>query len=882
MKIKKITLVQHTHTDIGYTTNYPEIAVRHIRHLRDALGECRKDPRFRWTVESGWAVEQFFSVATRDEKNEFMEYLNRGQIEMTALYTQPLTQVCNLEELCACIERNYRLLGGWSKPIRTAMINDMGGLSYNFPQILSQYGVKYVVNGCGGWRVMLPFTILPHIFYLAGPDGSKIMFYQLGDDRENRCPDFGPAQYGFGEIYFLWPVQKEIGIRNELMGDDGEKSILRLRGREGIDALLARLHRDNYPCDTLLMQLASDNFGTWDGILEIIDHWNAKYGEPKIELGTCEGFFNDIERRYSRTLQTIQGELTCSWSEHVLTNASATGTYRDSKRRLQDWGSIEICKQNTFAATTSNWWKIMDNLLLYSDHTCGISMWKWDEKVESYGSFWDDAFDLPREAWKINADYATEADRYVRKLLNRQTIELSTDDPDNPEYITIFNPSSFAVSSMASFVSTKTSIQLTDENGSKIPVDSRAINTQLFQHKACFESIPPYGTAMFSISEEKTFTPPRYICDGWQLRGPKMIIDVDLKTGGINSAVNVPDNTQWIDTSEYTLNEVVYYNVGNLDQTPIFGGLNESLKMNRAKILGVRKLASSNGYHLASMMLEIRLCSEEGEFAVETQYVLNNSGLSIRNFIRKLPTLKREACYFAFPLHLEKSFHFDVEQQGQTTRFPEERLPGSSNHNLAVQDFVAVSDSSRYALLTTFQACVISLGQPNHYRYDLNYSHIDKPTVLFYAFNNLWNTNCPLRQTGELVFEYHVAFKDEAFTPAAAYKLSKSVTHPPIVISGNLEKHGFRRNKSNLLTCSADNVIVDSIKPLGDGVWQVRLIEVNRQPTQAVLQFASKYFNEYAVPENYLTQPKWNKAKDDRLTLSFHPAEMKTLLLREQ
>jgi len=105
---------------------------------------------------------------------------------------------------------------------------------------------------------------------------------------------------------------------------------------------------------------------------------------------------------------------------------------------------------------------------------------------------------------------------------------------------------------------------------------------------------------------------PRYTCDGWQLRGPEKTINVNTKTGGIDSVKNFIDCTEWIDTSEYTLNEVVYYNVGNLDQTPIFGGLNESLAMSRAKIIGVRKLSGCNGYHHASMMVVTRLCGEEG------------------------------------------------------------------------------------------------------------------------------------------------------------------------------------------------------------------------------------------------------------------------------
>ncbi|MFH2069262.1 MAG: hypothetical protein ABII89_07385 [Candidatus Omnitrophota bacterium] len=49
-RIKKIILVHHTHTDIGYTGTSAAVAVQHIKHLRTVLAMCRRNHEFRWTI----------------------------------------------------------------------------------------------------------------------------------------------------------------------------------------------------------------------------------------------------------------------------------------------------------------------------------------------------------------------------------------------------------------------------------------------------------------------------------------------------------------------------------------------------------------------------------------------------------------------------------------------------------------------------------------------------------------------------------------------------------------------------------------------------------------------------------------------------------------
>jgi alpha-mannosidase len=882
MKIRKIMLVHHTHTDIGYTGVYPDVASAHIRHLRTVLDLCRRQPSFRWTVEAGWGLEMFLSVAGSKEKTELANRLRQGQIELTGFYNQPLTQLCSLEELCAAVELNYHLFKELPAAINTVMINDIGGLSYNAPQVLNFYGIRYVVNGCGGWRVMLPFTDLPRLFFLTGPDGSKVLYYHIGDDRVKRQQSLGPAQYGYGLIYFLWPLLKEIDREPVRLGDDGEKTILQLRGREGIDQLLGRLEGEGYPCDTLLIQIGTDNGGPLERLVEVIEYWNKNYGSPEIQLGTCDAFFRDIEARYGDLIPVVQGELTCSWSEHAITHAGATGFYREARRRLSDWTAMEACRRKPAGSDPhSDWWAIMKLLLLYSDHTFGLSMWQWEKKVETAGSIWDETFEKARRAWQIKAGYAIDALNAVHRLQDRQRIERTTDDPDQPQYLSLFNPHSFPAGGLVSFTTAQPSIELHGVDGSVLEVDSRAINTKWFLHKTWVDPATPYGVEVYRVCQAAKTRPPEYRCTNWELQGHSITVRVDPKTGGISSLQTTGNSHDWVDPSQGHLNEARYFHVTGIDPAPSWGGLDETPSLHPATINRIEKKGSWNGIHQASMLVEVRLTQGEHEILIETQYLLDRSGLHIRNRVRKIHTTDKEACYFVFPFRMERPFRFDVEQQGQLTRFPKERLSGSANHNFGIQDFVAVSDPSRHIVLTTLQACVVSLGKPDHYHFELNYHEIEHPAVFLYAFNNLWNTNCPLHQHGDLVFEYHLSCSDTPFRPEAAYKTSRVFCHPLQIFPGNFGDSGFALNKTNFLTLSSDTILVESIGPSADRTWRVRLVEISRRSTGCTVTLAAGRFHAYALQSDFRIPLEWQPIRDDRVFLGFRSCEFKTLLLRE-
>ncbi len=100
--IRTVYIVNHTHTDIGYTNRAPIIAAEQARHLHDALALCEKyrdapeGERFIWTVESFWTVQQY---AKFHDLHRLVALAREGLVALTGFTHQPLTQLCTLERL---------------------------------------------------------------------------------------------------------------------------------------------------------------------------------------------------------------------------------------------------------------------------------------------------------------------------------------------------------------------------------------------------------------------------------------------------------------------------------------------------------------------------------------------------------------------------------------------------------------------------------------------------------------------------------------------------------------------------------------------------------------------------------------------------------------
>ena len=87
-----MNLVQHTHTDIGYTRSQMEILAEHLRYIDYALDYCDATDhypdaaRFRWTCEVAWPVKEYLKNRPASQVERLKRRVKEGRIELGAMY----------------------------------------------------------------------------------------------------------------------------------------------------------------------------------------------------------------------------------------------------------------------------------------------------------------------------------------------------------------------------------------------------------------------------------------------------------------------------------------------------------------------------------------------------------------------------------------------------------------------------------------------------------------------------------------------------------------------------------------------------------------------------------------------------------------------------
>ena len=177
----EIDLVQHAHTDIGYTRPQSEILAEHMRYIDYALDYCDQtdvlpdDSRFRLTCESAWVTREYLRSRPTSQIERLKKRIAEGRIEVTGMY-------CNMAEISdenVMVDflqplKEFNALG---IPVKTVMQDDVNGIAWCMPDYFKNTGVKYLDMGINKTRSILPFEI-PTCFWWEAPSGARLLAFR--------------------------------------------------------------------------------------------------------------------------------------------------------------------------------------------------------------------------------------------------------------------------------------------------------------------------------------------------------------------------------------------------------------------------------------------------------------------------------------------------------------------------------------------------------------------------------------------------------------------------------------------------------------------------------------------------------------------------------
>jgi hypothetical protein len=290
----------------------------------------------------------------------------------------------------------------------------------------------------------------------------------------------------------------------------------------------------------------------------------------------------------------------------------------------------------------------------------------------------------------------------------------------------------------------------------------------------------------------------------------------DLARGRVTELLDKTSGLNLVDTEgPFGFNEYVYDRYAS---APHFNHLSSRFRATDLTLLGGRSaggltVVTERSSNPVWDRVSVRLV-DGGTDIVESTLTLFRGvkRLDITNRIRKAGTAEKESVYFAFPFAVrDPSFHYEITGGIDSPEAP--HVPGSADHMRAIRHWVGLENERVRLAWATMEAPLVQFGNihlpylPFPETIDPEVSH--PATVYSWALNNIWDTNFPPRQQGEMEFSYAVASGEDRQTPELGMRTAAALTTPLLgILSAMSAADGLPEQGS---FCSVDHPRIDII-----------------------------------------------------------------------
>lgn len=781
--VKKWTvyLVQHTHTDIGYTKPQTEILSEHLRYIDYAIEYCEQtkdytdDAKFRWTCESAWAVDEYLKNRPEEQVNKLKKYIAEGQIEVASMYFN-MSEIVDESSFKTFLQpvKEFRKHG---IPSTLAMQNDVNGIAWCLADYLPDLGIKYLWMGEHHYKSQVPFN-MPTVFQWESPSGKPILTYRA--DHYNTGNFWGIEQ---GDI------QKT------------EPKLLHY---------LSELERKHYPFDAVGVQYSgyfTDNSPPSIIECKLIREWNEKYAYPKLRSATASEFLDYVTKRYGDKIPAYRAAYPDWWTDGFGSAARETAASRKTHSDMtavEGLLSMAVLKDKCLPQTTHQRIEhIHESLLFYDEHTFGAS-----ESVS------DPLCENSQVQWGEKSAYAWEAVKRTQMLYETSVGLLQGDlrRGKNPT-LTIFNTLNWKRSEMLTVyidfevIPRNQFFEITDFQGHSLKVQPIRYRKEGCYYAIFAEDIPPMGYKTFEIVFKQPSTDTGTITiNNASIENHFYKLQLNPDKGTIQSLYDKELNCELVDSSSpWELGAFIYEKLGNRDQLAQYR-LDD---YNRTGLSECRIIDSSNGPIYQRILLQGKSPGTDEAFGVNLEIKLyhDTKRIELEYAIKRLPETDPSGIYVAFPFQLpEGKLAFDV--QGGTVTSGKNQLEGTSTDWNTVQNFVSVQNNRAQIIIGSSLIPLYQLGDINlgKFQYQKQY---DRPHVYSWVMNNYWNTNFKASQEGEFRWSYHLTSSvDPSNNLATKFGWSSRIPLYARVMPTGTENHkpteysAFHFEKDNFLMTS--------------------------------------------------------------------------------
>ncbi|MGW7043321.1 glycoside hydrolase family 38 N-terminal domain-containing protein [Streptomyces avermitilis] len=847
----QIDMVAGSHLDIGY--HYDQDTTRQLQdaYLDQAVAQCRATAdypdaaRFRWTIEQSWMVENYLKDRSPADIDKFKGCLKSGQLEMTAGHNNNLQDLASTEQLTRSLYQGTRTFPDkLGATVDTAVQDDISGVSAQYIQMLSQQGIKLLLNGTNPdhttrWSIPHTTQDAPALFNWQAPDGSKVLTY------------FGANSYNEG--YYVAPDLKcklaPWPSGDSCRTDKGESDnplpytpvpppahpesfVPGLAS--GVANQLAGLQASRYPQSVYPMMFAQDSNPPMSGISDVVRSFNQTYSWPKLVQSTSSRYQKDATTRHGRTspsgyrpdptsrdvdqLPVKKGDYTDWWSDGAGSSSAETGETMRAQSRTTAAEKLATLASGPKATTPCRIDEAYAQADLYTEHT-----WASPSLMEN------------DPQWTVKKSRADRASALSTKALRCAVHAMgqSIDGPAKTPGIAVLNSQSWERTDIATAtVPGHWNGRLVDTStGRQVPYQHTGARTIRFEAA----QVPALGYRTYALEAGKnTAAAPdpdlRWDQNTGTLENSYYRVKISPRSGAVTSVYDKSEQRELVDaTSPFRLNQYVYRPnpARNNATTPDrqwspsdarisvaeHGPLSITIKITYpATPGGTDADGKATGVESAGATLTLDA---------------NTRRLDIADTIDKTKVSTPEEGYFAFPFKQDNPT-VTYGGTGGPVALVDGQAPGAAMDWQAVRGYADVSGPGGGATLSTSDTPLMEFdhirsmeltGRPG--RLDTADDHPDldsvRPkngSVFSYAFNNLWGTNYRQSQDGPITYHYTVSNHRGGFDAAAATHTGESTGDPLRSVSlAAGHKGGCPQGNHSLLSLDAPGTIVQTVKP---------------------------------------------------------------------
>ncbi len=798
-----VYILPHSHTDIGYTEIQTAIEDRQVQNLVEGIAAAKRTAnypegsRFVWNVEVLWAADLYLRRLGPQQRAEFFDAVQRGQVVLCGMYLNELTGLCRPEELVRLFRYATQLTEQTGRPIDSVMISDVPGYTWGTVTAMAHAGIRY-------------FNTAPNYFDRIGTilrEWENKPFWWVGPDGQSKVLVWIP--------FWGYAMSHRYGKFSPKLVED----------------FYDGLEQRDYPYDIAHVRWSGhgDNAVPDPVICEFVKDWNAKYAWPRFIISGVSEAFRAFEERHGAQLPAVRGDWTPYWEDGAGSSALETAMNRESSDRLTQaealWAMLD--PRSYPRAAFEDAWR---NVLLYSEHTWG-----------AHCSVWGPERQETKEQWEIKRGYALAADRQSRELVGQASslpgsagirpaaagINSTAGVMPAPAHgqeahsttaVEVFNTTSWTRTGLVTLSRELAAAgdRVLDERGKPVP-SQRLISGELV---FLASEVPAFGVKRFSVNSGQAHVAKQALASAALLDSDKVRVRLDEKTGAIIELTAKGVKGNFADTSSGRgLNDYLYLIADDL----------KDLQRNGPVTIRV----GEPGPLVASLIIEsgapgCRKLTREVRVVADMDYVELINDLDKERAPKPAKAEHPEGDYRNRAAKESVNFAFEFNVPDGDVRldlpfgvmWPEaDQMPSACKNWFTVGRWADVANRNRGIQWVTLDAPLVQVGgitatllnsqtNPDVWRKEV------EPTQKLYswAMNNHWGTNYRAYQEGPTRFRFLLRPYRKS-DPAENTRFATGFSQPLLPVPAR----GPKPERAPLFKISSDEVLVTGLKPSDDG-----------------------------------------------------------------